>query len=79
MTNYAVLIGNSEFPREPGLRPLTCPAYDVEGLAAVLTAEGRGQFTAEHISVLKNKPHYEAHDYPQILKTSDDMSFSINL
>lgn len=76
MTNYAVLIGNSEFPKEPNLRPLTCPSFDVDGLMAELSAENRGQFQAENIITLKNKPHYEVlEELNQIFKiaTRDDL------
>ena len=59
MTNYAVLIGNNEFPNEPSLSKLTCPPADVEGMKAVLTAENRGLFSAENVAVLINKTNSE--------------------
>ena len=53
MTNYAVLIGNSQFTPEAELGVLTSPPQDVMGLAAELQAEGRGLFT--DITLLVNK------------------------
>ncbi|MDD4964439.1 MAG: caspase family protein [Gallionella sp.] len=53
MTNYAVLIGNSQFTPEAELGALTSPPQDVTGLAAELKAEGRGLFT--DITLLVNK------------------------
>ncbi len=76
MTNYAVLIGNSEFPNEPSLKPLSCPPQDVEGLKAVLTAENRGQFLADNISVLVNAESKQvAREINRVLKAAgkDDL------
>ena len=41
---YAVLIGNSEFPHEPGLNPLRCPPRDVEGMASVFESDLHGGY-----------------------------------
>ena len=57
MTNYAVLIGNSQFTPEAELSALTSPPQDVAGLAAELKAEGRGLFT--DITLLVNKSSSE--------------------
>jgi len=59
MTNYAVLIGNNEFAENSGLKNLSCPPHDVEGIKAVLTNEQRGQFLAENVSELINKTSFE--------------------
>lgn len=55
---YAVLIGASQFPDEPGLQNLSCPENDVDDLDAVLRDPKRGAFTETHL--LKNSAHYEA-------------------
>jgi hypothetical protein len=54
---YAVLIGNSTYPKEPKLPDLRCPASDVDGLAAVLQSPSHGQF-AETV-ILKDRSHFE--------------------
>src|SRR5262245_45331793 len=54
----AILIGNSEFPKEPSLSALRCPQRDVEGLAAALTAQETGLF-ADPLTFI-NQPHHTA-------------------
>ncbi len=53
MTNYAVLIGNSQFLPEADLKPLTSPTKDVEGLAMTLKIEEGGLF--EKVITLVNQ------------------------
>lgn len=55
MTNYAVLIGNSEFPNDSSLKSLSCPEKDVLGMKAVLTAENHGLFLADNVCILHNQ------------------------
>jgi tetratricopeptide (TPR) repeat protein len=52
----AILIGNSEFPKEPSLSALRCPQRDVEGLAAALTTQETGLFDDPLIFI--NEPHH---------------------
>ncbi|HEY7307237.1 MAG TPA: SUMF1/EgtB/PvdO family nonheme iron enzyme, partial [Bryobacteraceae bacterium] len=52
---YAILIGSSEFPKDPSLKVLRCPKNDAEGLAAVLTSPDFGLFTEQQVFV--NEPH----------------------
>ncbi len=55
--HIAILIGNSEFSEEPSLSALRCPQRDVEGLAAVLTAQETGLFADPLIFI--NEPHHK--------------------
>ena len=55
MTHYAVLIGNSQFPKAD-LSSLTSPPKDVEAFAAELAVEGRA---FDQVIPLINQPRYE--------------------
>ncbi len=55
---YAVLIGNREFPSEPGLPALRCPLNDVKGMAELLRAEQHGPY---QVSVLEDEEHHVVH------------------
>ena len=71
---YAVLIGNSEFPGEPGLASLACPRNDVEVLNEVLTSGDFGIFDETH--VLHDRKHFEINRVlNQVLRnaTKDDL------
>ncbi|HXQ35260.1 MAG TPA: caspase family protein, partial [Anaerolineales bacterium] len=57
---YAILIASSDFPEEPKLQPLRCPARDVDGLGAVLSSNEFGDFA--DVKILKNRPHFEILD-----------------
>jgi hypothetical protein len=51
----AVLIGNNQFPQEPGLRTLRCPLNDVQGLSNILRSKTYGPDGPYDVLVLKNK------------------------
>jgi len=55
---FAILIANSEFPKEPELNPLLFPKNDVKGLKEVLSSDKHGQFV--NVLVLENATSYEA-------------------
>ena len=59
---YAILIGNSSFPQEPGLAELRCPEQDVEAVEAILSDPALGGFT--QTLVFKNQPSHH-HLIPQ--------------
>ena len=54
---YAILIGSSRYPDEPGLTELRCPENDVDALDAVLCSPDFGCFTETF--VFKNRPSHE--------------------
>ncbi len=54
---YAILIGSSRYPDEPGLTKLRCPENDVDALDAVLRSPDFGGFTETF--VFKNRPSHE--------------------
>lgn len=54
---YAILIGSSRYPDEPGLAELRCPENDVDALDAVLRSPDFGGFTETF--VFKNRPSHE--------------------
>ncbi|CAK8713462.1 Peptidase C14 caspase domain-containing protein [Candidatus Electrothrix gigas] len=54
---YAILIGSSKYPNEPGLTELRCPEKDVDALNAVLRSSDFGGFTETF--VFKNRASHE--------------------
>ncbi|MCI5178095.1 MAG: DUF1566 domain-containing protein [Candidatus Electrothrix sp. AW3_4] len=54
---YAILIGSSKYPNEPGLTELRCPEKDVDALDAVLRSPDFGGFTKTF--AFKNSPSHE--------------------
>ncbi|MCI5136255.1 MAG: DUF1566 domain-containing protein [Candidatus Electrothrix sp. AW2] len=54
---YAILIGSSKYPNEPGLTELRCPEKDVDALNAVLRSPDFGGFTETF--AFKNSPSHE--------------------
>ncbi|MCI5188519.1 MAG: DUF1566 domain-containing protein [Candidatus Electrothrix sp. AS4_5] len=54
---YAILIGSSKYPNEPGLTELRCPEKDVDALNAVLRSSDFGGFTKTF--AFKNSPSHE--------------------
>ncbi|MCI5192165.1 MAG: DUF1566 domain-containing protein [Candidatus Electrothrix sp. AU1_5] len=54
---YAILIGSSRYPNEPGLTELRCPENDVDALDAVLRSPDFGGFTETF--VFKNRASHE--------------------
>lgn len=75
-TSYAVLVGNSEFPKETRLQPLRCPSHDVDGLMARLVSKNTGMFEESHVRVLKNSAHYEIQrEINTVLKQADKDDF----
>lgn len=70
-SQYAVLIGSSEFPNEPKLPSLRCPENDVDGMRECLTSPPCGLFDAAAVSVFKNAPHYQVQlAIDQVLRTA---------
>ena len=68
-TYHAVLIGNSDFPEEPGLPPLRCPLNDVRGMAELLQSEQHGPY---EVSLLENADHHIIHrEIYRALKRAD--------
>ncbi|MCW5212416.1 DUF1566 domain-containing protein [Desulfobulbus sp. TB] len=54
---YAILIGSSKYPDEPGLTELRCPENDVDAVNKILTSHDYGQFTKT--LVFKNRFSHE--------------------
>jgi len=54
---YAILIGSSKYPDEPGLTELRCPENDVDAMREVLHSPDFGDFT--ETVVFKNRPNHE--------------------
>ena len=57
-TYHAVLIGNREFPNEPGLPLLRCPLNDVRDMAELLKTEQHGPY---QVTVLEDQAHHVIH------------------
>src|SRR5258706_13602438 len=57
---YAVLIGNSKYPKDARLQTFRWPEKDVDELGKVLKSKEHGNFT--EVSVLKDAPHYESEE-----------------
>lgn len=67
---YAILIGSSEYPKDPALLPLSCPSRDVEGLNEILSSPEHGKF--DKIYTFVNAPHYQIiRDLNFILRQAD--------